>query len=147
MKKIFFVALIIAVVVLVMEYRKRSTSSETVFMTIRDTKISVEVARDVQKQLVGLSGRDSMCDKCGMLFVFRVPTRRNFWMKDMKFPLDLIFIRDNQVVEIAEKVPIPGTDGRIPRVNSLEEADAVLEVNAGFVNHNSVRVADPVRLD
>lgn len=98
------------------------------------------------EQILGLSGRSSLCALCGMVFVFRQAQIQNFWMKEMKFPLDMIFIRDHKVVEIVENVPVKKPAGETPRVRSQEPADMVLEVNAGFVVKNHVALGDEVKL-
>ena len=108
------------------------------------TQIQIEIADNLAKQVQGLSGRDSLCENCGMLFVYANPQILRFWMKDMKFPLDIIFIKDQKVSEIFEYVPVPQPGKEIPWVQSSEYTNAVLEVNAGFVSTNRIKISDPV---
>jgi uncharacterized membrane protein (UPF0127 family) len=85
----------------------------------------------------GLSGRDALCPGCGMLFVFRDSAVRSFWMKGMKFPLDMIFIDEKcKVVRVSESVP--PCDGECAvSYSSGEPAKYVLEANAGYAaRHN-----------
>ena len=60
--------------------------------------LSVEVADTQASRELGLSGREKMGDDEGILFVFDTPGRYGFWMKDMQFPLDIIWINQNGVV-------------------------------------------------
>src|SRR6266404_1229193 len=71
--------------------------------------IYVEIANTDQSREQGLSGRDKLTDSQGMLFDFKNTgvTAPGFWMKDMKFNLDLIWIRENQIVGITPNVPHP----------------------------------------
>src|SRR5438876_1112412 len=62
-------------------------------LTIDNKSFTVEVATASADQQQGLSGRNSMSMDRGMLFEFSHPYAYAFWMKDMKFPLDILFIR------------------------------------------------------
>lgn len=75
----------------------------------------------------GLGGRLSLCELCGMLFIFDEPGRYAFWMKDMRFPLTLIWLAGETVVFVARDVP-PDFSGVIEPPLS---ADRVIEINAG----------------
>src|SRR5690349_12394377 len=63
-------------------------------ITIDNATFSVVVAKTPEEREKGLSGRDSLAQNSGMLFVFDHPDTYTFWMKGMKFPLDMIFIKD-----------------------------------------------------
>lgn len=146
-KRIIIVLLLGILVVLawyVLFGRNRGMEKRT--LVIGKTKLAVEVADEPLEQILGLSGRSSLCALCGMVFVFRQAQIQNFWMKDMKFPLDIIFIRHHKVVEIVENVPIPQPAGEITRVRSQEPADMVLEVNAGFASARGIMIGDLVQL-
>lgn len=67
-------------------------------VTINSTKIKAEVAQDPAEQAKGLSGRPCIENNQAMLFVFERPDQYKFWMKDMKFPIDIVWIDANRVV-------------------------------------------------
>ncbi len=69
-------------------------------------KIKVEMADSQAERTLGLSGRESITDDQGLLFVFEESSDRNcFWMKDMRFSIDMIWMNDEkEVVTIAENV-------------------------------------------
>src|SRR3989344_6207881 len=54
--------------------------------------IKVEIADEAEEQIEGLSGREGLGENEGMLFVFENPGRYSFWMKDMNFPIDIIWL-------------------------------------------------------
>lgn len=139
---VFLIFFLLAVIAFSLRYSGRP---KTTTLLIGETQIQVERASDLVKQIQGLSGRESLCPDCGMLFVFDKSEQRVFWMKDMRFPLDIIFIKDKQVTEIfpAVSAPIPGQS--IPRVQSSLEADMVLEVNAGFVEKHKIHLGQIVK--
>lgn len=97
-----------------------SIGGQTYVLEIADTDI--ERAR-------GLSGRDSLCQECGMLFVFEKRGQYAFRMKDMRFPLDIVWILGDTVVFVAREASPNGSYVLGPAVL----ADKVLEVNAGAV--------------
>jgi len=116
---------------------------------INNTEIEVEIADTPEKRTKGLSGRDSLDQNKGMLFVFPKGSNATFWMKDMKFDLDIFWIRDAKVVKIdkntkAQKAGTP--DDKLTLYHSEGPIDYVLEVNSGFADKNSIKVGDKVEL-
>lgn len=111
-----------------------------------DKEVMVEIADSNEKRAQGLSGRESLGENQGMLFVFPDAMRRSFWMKDMHFPLDILFIRNGEISEIARKVPAPGEgeDGTDITLISNHPASAVLEVNSGWAERHDIQVGDKV---
>lgn len=86
----------------------------------------LEVADTDAQRRKGLGDRDSLCDDCGMLFEFEAPGRYPFWMKDMRFSIDILWLSGQKVVSI-ERVVSPDLLGILtPDV----AADKVLELNA-----------------
>jgi len=115
---------------------------------IGQTEISVEIADSDQSRSQGLSGRKSLPESSGMLFDFPKPDIYQFWMNDMNFPLDFIWINGGKVVEITENVQPPSqTQGQPVVVKSYFSVDKVLEVNAGFVTRNNLKVGDTAVLN
>ena len=96
---------------------------------------TVDVADEPEERYQGLSGRETMAGDTGMLFVFEEEEPLTFWMKDMRFPLDIIWI-DGQcrLIDVAADVPTPppnASNEEIPRAQSPSPARYVLELNAG----------------
>lgn len=138
-----FIILILAVFHRLIYPKKMSIEPKT--LIIKGITVKIEIADSLPKQIQGLSGRDSLCKDCGMLFVYSIPQILTFWMKDMKFPLDMIFIRDEKISEIYEDVPAPQSDSQIARITTSQSATHVLEVNAGFAKNAKLRVGDDVK--
>jgi uncharacterized membrane protein (UPF0127 family) len=103
----------------------------------------VELARTLEEQIRGLSGRSDLKPGRGMLFVYDRPHPVSIWMKDMLFPLDIIWIRGGRIVAI-EKRALPLTPVGPERVYTAT-ADLVLEVPAGFTDRQKIRVGDSVQ--
>ena len=106
---------------------------------------AVDVADDAARRAQGLSGRPFMGADVGMLFVFEEEAVRNFWMKEMHFPLDIIWIDGEcRLIDVAAEVPAPVGDGEIARVSSPGPARYVLEVNAGEWAREGMAAGDVV---
>jgi hypothetical protein len=78
-----------------------------------------------------------------MLFVYDSPRPVSIWMKDMRFPLDIIWIHAGRIVAIEKDAP-PLTSAGPERVYTAT-ADLVLEVPAGFTDRQRIRVGDSVQ--
>lgn len=111
--------------------------------------IDAELADTVAEQSVGLAGRDVLDPDSGMLFVFPTPQRASFWMKDMRFPLDFVWITDDRrVAKVTEDVPIPGPEeSELPLYFSGQDVRFVLEINAGRVQELGISVGDAVTFE
>ena len=66
-------------------------------------------------------------------------------MKDMKFPIDIIWIDKGTIVYIVEKAPVPARDN-IPAFTPDKLATHVLEVNAGFVSKHNIKIGDRLEI-
>jgi uncharacterized membrane protein (UPF0127 family) len=116
---------------------------------IKDAIFRTEVADNVLARNRGLSGRESMMEDEAMLFTFPTPWRHSFWMKDMKFPLDIAWVRDGKIVDISTDVPIPKPGASmvsLPRLKPRTMIDSALEVNVGLAARHQWRVGDAVRV-
>ncbi len=130
-KPSFFVFLIVFGIVLTVVYNYSSDSSGNHIpkIILGGKEFLVEIADTREKYIRGLSGRNSLDEDKGMLFLFDKLDTYGFWMKDMKFPIDIIWINGDKVVYVLPTVN-PGSYPNIftPPVS----ADKVLEINAGL---------------
>lgn len=114
-------------------------------LIIGKNKITIDVVDNFFSRAKGLSGRESLPPDHGMLFVFSFPQPQSFWMHDMKFDLDIIWISKGKVVEITENVPSPSKTNNVPKIVTPKVlADQVLEVPAGFAASHGIKVGDEV---
>lgn len=112
--------------------------------------LNAAIANTPAERQQGLSGRKTMAADEGMLFEFGSPQTPGFWMKDMNFNLDLIWINQNKIIGITPDVPAPelGTpDNRLKNYYPPAPIDEVLEVNAGWDASNKIKTGDIVRLE
>ncbi len=107
-------------------------------------QVQVELAQTKAERERGLGGRESLPKGQGMLFVFEKDDRYAFWMKNVSFPIDIIWLSNTgSVVYIASNV---SPDTYPMTYVSKDPARYVLEVPAGFVNRYGVQIGDTARL-
>lgn len=110
-------------------------------LRVNGAEILVEVADTDEKRGVGLGDRETLGENEGMLFVFEKNSFYTFWMKDMLFPMDIIWInKDKKIVDVITNVQ---TD-TYPDFQYINDflAQYVLEVNAGFFDKYGLRLGD-----
>lgn len=75
-----------------------ASTLKTIPLTIKDQTFTIEVADKDKTRMQGLSGRADLAPDHGMLFVFAQPAKLVFWMPDMHFSIDIIWIDADQHV-------------------------------------------------
>ncbi|MEK7521010.1 MAG: DUF192 domain-containing protein [Patescibacteria group bacterium] len=112
-------------------------------LRIGEMAFKLDIADTDQKRETGLSGRERMADDEGMIFLFGRSALWPIWMKGMNFPIDIIWLRNNRVVDIKTNIPVE--DAAVPtRYYSVSEADAVIELNAGMAERAGIKLGDRI---
>jgi hypothetical protein len=111
-------------------------------LKIAGKNISVLEATTPEERKRGLSGVKNLEESWGMLFVFEDSGIYSFWMKDMNFPIDIIWIDENSKVVYIKKYAQPESYPEVftPNVDSKY----VLEVVAGFSDKYNIKIGDNV---
>ena len=119
----------------------------TASLHVANQSISLEVANNQANQQKGLSDRDTLASNAGMLFTFTKPDYYAFWMKNMKFPLDFLFLNNKRVVTIYDHVPYPlSVTADLPEYKPEQPADMVIELPAGKVQALGIKKGDILNL-
>ena len=130
------------------ETRSPASDAPVPVVTVGSAALTVELALTPAQRVQGLSGRPELARGTGMLFVYTQEGRHSFWMIDMNFPLDLVWISAQcTVIEITSNVPPPApgqTSAELPRYVPETPVQYVLEVNAGDMESAGIQVGDPV---
>jgi len=113
---------------------------------INGHSIFVEVVDRPDLRAKGLSGRERLNENEGMLFVFEALGDYGFWMKEMKFPIDIIWIREDKIVGFEENInPQIGTEENGLNIYyPPEPINRVLEVSAGTVDKFEFKIGDSI---
>jgi uncharacterized membrane protein (UPF0127 family) len=93
--------------------------------------LTVEVMVKDEDRAMGLMFRPSLPADRGMLFLFEQSDFHGIWMKNCRFPIDIVWLDEaSQVVHVAESVP-PCKADPCPVYEPLRRARYVLELGAG----------------
>jgi uncharacterized membrane protein (UPF0127 family) len=113
--------------------------------TIANQHINLEVARTLHQKEKGLMYRTSLAADRGMLFVYEPPQIVGFWMRNMKIPLDMVFLRDGRVKLLKENV-LPCSTNSCPIYETDIAIDQVVELRAGRAAQLGLKVGDRVNI-
>jgi hypothetical protein len=109
---------------------------------------AVEPAVTPAQRIQGLSGRQVLAPRSGMLFIFEQEGKYAFWMKEMRFPLDLVWIGAGcTVVDLTRNAPPPAPEqtlDELPLYLPVAPARYVLEINGGEADLVGLRPGDLV---
>jgi len=119
--------------------------AHAIVTTSTGKEISVEVADTVKKRSLGLGKRSGLENGWGMLFVFEKRKQHGFWMKDMQFPLDIIWLDNHRIVHIIRNVQ-PAKSRAFPPVMTPPVAgNFVLEIDAGRADELKLQVGQRLK--
>lgn len=114
---------------------------------IKNQTFKLSVAKTAKDKEVGLSEKKSLPNDSGMIFPFGRDGYYSFWMKNMKFPIDIIFINDNKIVKIHHSVQPPkDTSDSLSLYSSDSPSDTVLEIKAGLSKKYGFKEGDKIEL-
>ena len=145
-QKIFvIICVIVVIIIIVINFigDKRNPSFKKAY--VGDNLVWVIIAQTPEERKQGLSGIKKLAKDKGMLFILADKQKPVFWMKNMNFALDVVWIANNKVVDLTENIPtslagIP--DSKIVRFQPKTAVDIVLELNAGWIEEKNVKIGD-----
>ena len=110
---------------------------------VANASIEVELAQTEAKRELGPSGHKPLADNEGMLFIFDQPKIYSFWMKDMLFSLDMVWVgSDFKIVDITHNAKLESYPATF---SPKEPAIYVLEINTGVAEKNNWQIGDEVK--
>lgn len=108
--------------------------------------IQLEVAQTPQQKSLGLMYRSTLPDDRGMLFTFSPPQASKFWMKNCRIALDMVFLRQGQIIDIVVDAP-PCLQEPCPLYGPEQAFDQVIELRGGRSTELGLRVGDPIDVE
>lgn len=116
-------------------------------VSINGRKLSALVADSPKKQAVGLMFREKLEQNECMLFIFGRPNRYSIWMRNMRFPIDILWVDEKKrIVDIKEAAP-PAKRFEFATYKPRVDAKYVLELKSGFVKKNKITKAAKIRFN
>lgn len=149
-KKIFILILITAGLgggagLLYLNHQTKSILLEeaSTTLSIEGRVFNIEIADTTPTRTRGLSGKANLSENEGMLFVFTTTGHHHFWMKEMNFPIDIIWLdEDKKIVDITHSLH-PET---YPETyTSITPAKYVLEIKAGLSEQYKFKIGTQVK--
>lgn len=134
---IVFLALALTGLIISLNFKKSPTAK------IEGETFKLLVAKSEEDKQVGLSKYHRLPKNTGMIFLFDKPGFYSFWMKNMNFPIDILYINGDKIVTIYKNQK-PAESGNPPVLNPKEESDKVLEINAGLSDKYKIEEGDKV---
>lgn len=114
------------------------------YVMLGSTTLSVDIADTDASRTQGLSDTQSLAQDHGLLFEFDEPGTWGFWMKDMMYPLDIIWIDASDTIIYAQTDLSPST---YPKIYAPQSPAAyVLEVNAGILAKSGAKIGDAIQI-
>lgn len=141
--KFEIIILFVTVIVLLIFFYLKKTPTKYTNVKIGNTEIKAEIADSLIKQTKGLMFRKSLPENEGMLFVFNDESYHSFWMMNMSFPIDIIWINKEKVIVYITKNVQP-CKLICPTYRPKEKTMYVLEVNANFTEEHKVEIGKPL---
>lgn len=127
-----------------------TVTDDTLVVHVGAGKFIVEVADDSAERALGLSGRDSLAEDAGMWFAYLTSNQRSFWMRGMRFPIDIVWVDSSmKVVGVTHDAPVPSPEAAIedlPLYNPGTPIMYVLEINAGLATDLGIEAGALVSL-
>ncbi len=144
MKKLISIAVVLVGIFSIWFYSRHPLQTT---VAVRNTTFIVDVAVTPKEKEVGLGNKKSLAADHGMLFVYDHKEVFPFWMKNMRFPIDIIWIDDRTIVDISKNVPVsdkPVTE--LPIYHPNVPIDKVLELPAGTTDRVGIIIGDKITI-
>lgn len=143
---LYFIGIFFATAIFLFFWQRFHWSSMSI--SLKDQELHVLVAKNIYQQYKGLGGRKQLAPYDGMIFPFYLLDKHTFVMRDMEFPIDIVWLKDGVVVDIAPNVPIEpdASEQELARYYPRTEANLVLELQAGWTQKNGLKIGDVMTL-
>lgn len=133
-----FVTMIFFFSLFINDFEKKDSFDNEIKVIVNDSiSLKTDVSSTSHERTIGLSKYEKLSEDQAMLFVFERKGLYSFWMRDMKFPIDIIWLDENKtIVSIKENAdPIDFPQSYAPETEALY----VLETVAGFIEKNNIQ--------
>ena len=145
-KKIFlWSGILVVTLILGLVYVFVGNKYKTASIKIGENVFKSEIAETSAQKAKGLAYRDGIEKNGAMFFDFKVDGKYPFWMMGMRFPIDIIWIKDDRVVGIEKNVLAPSLDAPVSGLKVYyppEEINKVLEISAGGCDELGIKIGD-----
>ena len=145
LKGIVLVAFMAVAAYLAYYYGYAARFNDLATVTINGHAFHVEIADSGSERARGLSGRSALASD-GMLFLFEDAAPHRFWMKDMQFSIDILFVKDGKILNLVRAAPETGGESAIYYPAGDAAVKEVLELRAYSAERFSLKRGDSVEI-
>ena len=140
-KKGWTILVIIAVAFLFLQlWQLRAPSVE---MELKGETLDVWVAANGYLKRKGLGKKDGLGDHDGMMFLYTDYNKHIIVMRDMEFPIDIVWFNDGKVIDIAPNIqPEDVPEAQLTKYYPRQEANVILELSAGWAESHDLKIGD-----
>ena len=110
-------------------------------------QVQAELAVTAEQRARGLMFRDSLDPDRGMLFVFPQSDFHAFWMKNCRFPIDIIWLSPEKKIVHIERVVPPCKEDPCPSYGLMRKAKYVVELVANFSKDEKLQLGDTLQFE
>lgn len=124
---------------------KKFTNFDSKQIKIGLKEYKIYLAKTEQEKNIGLAAFDALPENEGMLFSFDQENNYVFWMKNMKFNIDIIFLdKEKQIIEIFENVKAQkgGNNSDLKTYSAKLKSQHVIELNEGEIKKSEIKLGD-----
>jgi len=111
------------------------------------TRVVAETAHSDAERLLGLIFKEKLPENMGMLFIFDEPDQHRLWTKNVRFPIDLIWLDSNRRIIGFEENLLPCRQDTCPTYMPKQQALYALEIPTGFVKRHGLKTETVVAFD
>ena len=112
---------------------------------INDTDFNVRIAKSISQKIKGLSGYPALAQNEGMLFIYTNKNIPSFWMKDMNFPIDIIWIDNDKIVDLTKNIS-PNSYAKKETFSPKLPIDKALEIEAGSIEKYNLEIGSSIKI-
>jgi len=138
---------VVLLLVLIISAAIISNKERSPQISIGDTKFNIVVASTDQEKQIGLSDTEVLGENDGMLFVFDKADFYSFWMRNMKFPIDIIYLNGDTVTTVIKNASPSANNENLVTYQPTKESDRVFEVNAGVADKYNIKEGTTLKID
>jgi len=141
--KIVVVSILLLVGVLIWQAALSYLMPQTAVVHIGSHRFDAQIADTEKTRQQGLSGTESLSANQAMVFIFDTNHRWPIWMKDMNYPIDIVWLDESKkIVDFVEDVPPESYPEK--SFYPKEDARYVVELKSGTVRKKAIRIGDQV---
>jgi len=124
----------------------QTSGQEMAVLKAGDETMTLAIADTEDERTLGLGYREELPND-GMLFVIDPAAQTSIWMKGMRFPLDVAWLRDGKVIWVEHNMPVADpAQAEPPIYGPSESVDAIIEVAAGSAEAKGLTKGSRVRI-